>query len=186
MRSGVNESGTTCLRSVRVARRSDRHRGGDVLAVSDRHHLAAHQAGVDRPPHDDHRDARVLEPLAERGVDRHRQEDRRKGERDVDRAHHHLVDPTAEEPGDRAQRVPISTALTITATEIGIVCRAPVERTREHVAAEGIGAERVLPRRRLQPLADGVERVVRRPPLHRQDGEEPEHDDDDPGDDRRP
>ena len=104
--AGVNDSGSTCLRRIR-----ERVAPIDTAAWMCSRcltglHLAADQPGVDRPPHDHHGEERVAQPWPERGGDRHRQEDRRKGQRDVDEAHDDALDPAAEEPGDRAEDRP--------------------------------------------------------------------------------
>jgi hypothetical protein len=49
-----------------------------------------------------------------------------------------------------------------------------VQGAAQHVAAQGIGAQQVVPAGRLQPAADHVQRVMRRHDGRRDGGQQPE------------
>ena len=66
--------------------------------------LAAHDPGVERPPHDRHGDQRVREARAERGDHGDREHRAGQREEDVGDAHQQVVDPAAGGAGDQADR----------------------------------------------------------------------------------
>ena len=131
-------------RRIRRGAGAERPRGRDEHLLLLRHHLAAHEPRIARPPGQRDRDHHVDDAGPERRGDRHGEDQARNGQLEVGEAHQDLVGPAAEIAGDGAderadQRADHAPRRSPASSET----RGAGDHQRQHVLAELVGAEQV-------------------------------------------
>jgi hypothetical protein len=148
--------------------------GGDgglhVVLVLQRQRVAAHEAGEERDLHHPDRDHGVDEARAEDGDDRQRQDDRREGEHHVHEPHHDGVDDAAAVAADQAEGDAAGEGDRRRDEADGERDAGAVDDAREDVAADLVGAEPELRRRRLERERDDLGVAVGQDPGSEQRG----------------
>ena len=118
-----------------------RARGGDELQFGQAQRAGPRDAGHRRHEHDAQRDDDLQQRLTRIGDHRDHQHQRRKRQQDRHRRHDRPLDPPAKVTGDDAQRTPCHQPQAHRAQAHQQGDAKAVQRAREHVAAERVGAE---------------------------------------------
>ena len=159
--TGPAEFGSTWRPSTRTQLAPPVLGGLDERALADTQHLRAHDPGArgDAGQADGETDVEGAE--AEDGDQRQGEQQARDRQDDVDTTHQDVVEPAADEPGDEADQPADDEADDNRQQRRAQGEGAAVHGAGEQVAAELVGAEQMIPRRRLQlRLRLGVQRPL--------------------------
>src|SRR3954447_12005178 len=166
---------------------AERLRREDVLPTLREHRVPARDARVADPAREPDRDEHVEDARPQHRDDRDHQDEEREREEEVDDAHDHRVDPTADVPREEADRGPDDQRHARGPEGDQQVDAPAVEDAREHVAPELVGAQWVTGGERRGERVERVEgvRVVRRQQRRRERRHDHDPEDRAPRDQRR-